>query len=486
MIKKYEKYLEKVRGLIIKEIKTIPKNNIGLFFSGGIDSLVLAYYLKKLGYNFTCYTTALNEEAEDLKCAKEVARYLNLELKYKTISIEKIPKYLEKIVPLLNDPSPIHVPIALTLHTASELAKKDKVKIMISGLGSDEIFGGYNRHKSSKNLNKDLIEGLKNVYEIDINRDKAITRYNNLEIKAPYLGKDLVDYALKIPAKYKIKKEINKYILRDLAMREGVLQKYALRPKKAAQYGSKFDKAIEKLAKKRRKSEYLNQFIKLGVLFSSGKDSCYSSYLMKKQGYDLSCLITIKSKNPDSYMYHTPNIHLAELQAKAMEIPIILQETTGKKEHELKDLEIALKKAQKKYKIQGIVTGALFSNYQRERIEKIAKKLELKVFSPLWHKDQETEMRELIKNNFKIIFSSVAAYGLDKKWLNKIITNEDIDKLVKINKKYKINVAGEGGEFESLTLDCPLFKKKLKILESKIETENENTAKLIIKKVKLI
>jgi len=223
--------------------------------------------------------------------------------------------------------------------------------------------------------------------------------------------------------------------------------------------------------------------MKLGVLFSSGKDSCYATYLMSN--YDISCLITIKSKNPDSYMYHTPNIHLAELQSEAMQIPIILQETTGKKEHELKDLEIALKKAKQKYKIQGVITGALFSDYQRERIEKIAEKLSLKVFNPLWHKNQEEVMREIIKNKFKIIFSSIAADGLDKSWLNKIITNEDIDKLVKLNKKNGLNIAGEGGEFESLVLDCPLFKKKLKILESEIKEENKNTAKLEIKKAKL-
>jgi asparagine synthase (glutamine-hydrolysing) len=271
-----------------------------------------------------------------------------------------------------------------------------------------------------------------------------------------------------------------------MRLQESFPEEHALRPKKAAQYGSKFDKAIEKLAKKQNKikSKYLEQFNnkKLGVLFSSGKDSCYSAYLMKKQGYDLSCLITIKSKNPDSYMYHTPNIHMTELQSKTMDIPLITQTTKGKKEDELKDLEKVLKKAKKEYKITGIITGALFSDYQKERIEKIAEKLSLKIFSPLWHMDQEKEMRELMKNKFEIIFTAIAAEGFDKSLLIKKITNKEIDKLVKINKRVGINVAGEGGEFESLTLDCPLFKKKIKIIDSEIKQENENTAKLIIKK----
>jgi len=226
--------------------------------------------------------------------------------------------------------------------------------------------------------------------------------------------------------------------------------------------------------------------MKLGVLFSSGKDSCYALYLMKKKGHEIPCLITIKSKNPDSFMFHTANIDLTKLQSKAMQIPLITQKTIGKKEDELRDLEKAIKKAKKKYKIQGIVTGALFSNYQKQRIEKIAEKLELKTFSPLWHKDQEKEITEIINNKFEIIFSQIAADGLDPSWIKRKITKKDIESLKKINKKNKLNIAGEGGEFESLVLNCPLFKKKIKILRSKIIIDSPHTAKLIIKKAKLI
>jgi asparagine synthase (glutamine-hydrolysing) len=177
---------------------------------------------------------------------------------------------------------------------------------------------------------------------------------------------------------------------------------------------------------------------------------------------------------------------MAELQAEAMETPIIIQKTSGKKEDELKDLEKALIKAKNKYKIEGIVTGALFSHYQRERIEKIADKLALKIFSPLWHMNQEEEMKELIKQDYEIIFSSIAADGLNKSWLGRKITKKDVDNLVKLNEKIGLNIAGEGGEFESLVLNCPLFKKKIKILDSEIKMENEYTGKFLINKAKLI
>jgi len=490
------KILQKnIEELLINAIKKrVPNKKFGLLFSGGIDSVILAYYLKKLNYDFTCYTAALKytPEPEDLKYAKKVAKALNLNLKYKTIPINKIPDYLKKVVPLIEDNNPVKVSVALTFYIASELAKEDKCKVIITGLGSEEIFAGYERHRSAQNKNRECLSGLLKLYERDTYRDDVVTMHNNLELRVPFLDLNLVKYALKIPSKYKVTEKGDKYILRDLALKLGIPEEFAFRKKKAAQYGSKFDKALEKLAKQNKttRSEYLKQFynkpnLKLGVLFSSGKDSCYAAQIMQRQNYELSCLITIKSKNKDSFMFHTPNIDITDLQAKAMQIPLITQTTSGKKEDELKDLEKALIKAKQKYKIDAIVSGAIFSNYQRERIEKIADKLQLKIFSPLWHKPQEQLMKELLKNNYEIIISSIAADGLDKSWLGKKIDEKTLEKLKKINEKIGLNIAGEGGEFESLVLNCPLFKKRIKIEEAEIQMENQYTGKYIIKKAKL-
>ncbi len=184
-------------------------------------------------------------------------------------------------------------------------------------------------------------------------------------------------------------------------------------------------------------------------------------------------------------MFHTPNIALAKLQAEALGFPLIEQETTGEKEKELSDLKKALVLAKKKYSIEGIVTGALFSNYQRERIEKLADSVGLKIFSPLWHMEQELEFRNVLDSGFKVMLSSIGADGLDKSWLGKEIRHEDIDRLVKLNQKIGINIAGEGGEFESLVIDGPIFSKKVKILDSEIIEEGKNSARFIVKKAEL-
>jgi diphthine-ammonia ligase len=176
---------------------------------------------------------------------------------------------------------------------------------------------------------------------------------------------------------------------------------------------------------------------------------------------------------------------MAALQAEAMEIPIIVRETEGEKEKELDDMKAALEEARMKFHIEGVVTGALFSAYQRDRVESVCDSLGLKVFSPLWKMDQEKEMRQLVDSGFEFVFSSVAAEGLDKSWLGRPIVAGDVDRLVALNKKVGINIAGEGGEFESLVLDGPMFRKKIKILDSRVDEESENTARFVVEKAEL-
>lgn len=215
--------------------------------------------------------------------------------------------------------------------------------------------------------------------------------------------------------------------------------------------------------------------MKLGVLFSGGKDSAYSAYLAKKHGHELACLISVFSKNKESYMFHTPSIERTKQQAEVMKIPLIIQKTKGEKEKELKDLRKAIKLAKEKYGIKGIVSGALASNYQKSRIEKICKKLKLKSLTPLWNKNEIEYLKELIKNKFKITITGVFAYPLNKSWLGREINKKFIDEVISLKEEYGIHPAGEGGEFETFVLNCPLFKKELKIKSFQDFKEGENS-----------
>jgi len=217
--------------------------------------------------------------------------------------------------------------------------------------------------------------------------------------------------------------------------------------------------------------------MKLAVLFSGGKDSTYAAYLAKKAKHELTCLLTIASENMDSFMFHTPSISQVKSLAKSMGVPLIIQKTKGKKESELKDLKKLILSAKKRYGIEGVVTGAVKSVYQSSRIQKICNELDLEVFNPLWEKDQEELLNELIKKKFEIILVGIFAYPLDKNWLGKKIDRSFLKDVLKLKEKYGFNVAGEGGEYESFVLNCPLFKKKLSVKSFEDHSEGENSAR---------
>jgi ABC transporter with metal-binding/Fe-S-binding domain ATP-binding protein len=215
--------------------------------------------------------------------------------------------------------------------------------------------------------------------------------------------------------------------------------------------------------------------MKSAILFSGGKDSTYATYLAKQAGEEIICLISIFSKNKESYMFHTPSINQVKSQAEVMDLPLVVTETEGIKEKELEDLTDIIKQVKDKYHIDTIVTGALHSEYQASRIQKICDSLNLKCFNPLWHKEEISYLKELIGANFKIIITGVFAYPLDKSWLGKQINNKFIDEVEQLKDKYKIHAAGEGGEFETFVLDCPLFKQELKIKSFRDFKEGENS-----------
>lgn len=214
------------------------------------------------------------------------------------------------------------------------------------------------------------------------------------------------------------------------------------------------------------------------VLFSGGKDSTMALYYALEKKEDVKYLLSMKSRNDESYMFHVPNIHVTDLLAEALEIPIMSVETDGIKEEELKDLKAAFENL-KGSGVECIYTGALYSQYQKSRIEKLGSEVGLEIISPYWHVDELDYMREIVSLGFKIIISGVAAWGLDESWLGRVIDDDVIDELVELNEKYYVDIAFEGGEAETLAIDGPIFKKKLKILKDRKEWHRDSGVYII-------
>ena len=210
--------------------------------------------------------------------------------------------------------------------------------------------------------------------------------------------------------------------------------------------------------------------MRVAALFSGGKDSVFAVYITQQYGWDVSYLVSLLPEKPDSWMFHSINIHLTDLLAKAIDIPLVKKSTAAEKETELEDLTEVLQDLE----IDGVVSGAIASEYQRTRIEKICDELGIKSFTPLWHKNQELLLRDQVKAGFHIIIVGVFAEGFDETWLGRTIDEETIDELVDLHKKYGINIAGEGGEYETLVLSGPLFSKRLVIDESEKEWNRDS------------
>lgn len=482
--------LSLLENSIIKKTKDKSKK-YGLLFSGGVDSCLLAIVLNKQKINFTCFFAYIKDstEAKDLLYAKKAAKELNLKLEIISCEKKEVSNIIPEIINIIDSTNPIKVGVAIPGYLSCKKAKTKGINIIFSGLGSDELFAGYSRF-TIQNQKEETKKCLANLQEDNLSRDQAIAKYFDISIDCPYLDKNIIDYALTLNPKILLSPNQNKIIIREISKDLGLSKELAERKKVACQYGSNSDRVIEKLAKENKfknKTEYLSSLRKekIGALYSGGKDSNLSLWLTQKDNKEISCLISLIPENKDSYMFQTPEIKFLELQSKALGIPLVLGKTKGEKEKELIDLKKTIALAKKEYQITGIVAGALYSNYQKERIENICKELNLKLHAPLWHMKEEDEIRMLLNNKFKFIICKIAALGMSDKFLGKIIDLKDLDELKKINTKYKVNIAGEGGEYETLVLDGPTFKQKITIISSKRIIQNEFTGFLDIKKAKL-
>jgi ABC transporter with metal-binding/Fe-S-binding domain ATP-binding protein len=216
------------------------------------------------------------------------------------------------------------------------------------------------------------------------------------------------------------------------------------------------------------------------ALLSGGKDSLLALDLSLSQ-YDVDMILTVLPENRESYMFHTPALEAIDYVQKALGIPLVKVPTLGEEEKEVGDLHKAIKRIQPK----GLIAGAIASSYQRDRLKKICDQEQIELVTPLWNKDSHWVIQKILEKNYKVIFVGVGAQGFTQEWLGRTITTETYKELKNLEKKYQINVSGEGGEYETLVLDSPLYRYRLDIQESSIHWD-KLSGWLEINKIQLI
>jgi diphthine-ammonia ligase len=203
--------------------------------------------------------------------------------------------------------------------------------------------------------------------------------------------------------------------------------------------------------------------MKAAILYSGGKDSNRALHWALKNGFEVPYLVTMFPRAVDSFMYHTPALNLVELSSKAVEIPLVKGATSGIKEKEVEDLEKTLQPLD----VECVVSGALESTYQKNRVDHVCEALGLKAYAPFWHHDLEKHLRETIDLGFDVRFVGVSALGLNEKWLGRKLDYEAYEELKGLHEKYEINIGGEGGEYETYVCDGPTFKKRVDFFKTR-------------------
>lgn len=212
-------------------------------------------------------------------------------------------------------------------------------------------------------------------------------------------------------------------------------------------------------------------------LISGGKDSIYNLMQCIKNGHEIVCLghlaRPVDSGEMDSYMYQTVGSEMADAIAECLGLPLIKYTLSSKpinlaleynatENDEVEDLFPLLQEANYYYNIEGVSTGAIMSTYQKNRVENLCERLGLVSLAYLWNRDQKELLLDMISDGMESLIIKTCTMGLEKEDLLKSI-KELQPKLFELEAKYKVNVCGEGGEFESLTVDCPIYKKRINI-----------------------
>jgi asparagine synthase (glutamine-hydrolysing) len=270
-----EELKEQLKNDIINAIEKRTGDKFAVFFSGGIDSTIIALICKQLNKKFNCYCSGFRtgqmEEPKDLVVARQIAEELDFDFLEREANIEEAELIIKEVIKILPKPETVdiqyvvNVGVAVVFYLALKLSKeKGKEAMFFSGLGSEEIFAGYLRHEEAENKHEECWSGLRQMWGRDLIRDAAIAEHFGIRILTPFLDKDVIKTAMKIHISRKINQEHKKIILREIAEELGLKHEYAWRPKQGAQYGSKSVKLIGQLTRKKgfeKKKEYLSSLL---------------------------------------------------------------------------------------------------------------------------------------------------------------------------------------------------------------------------------
>ena len=258
------KLCEMLKKILLRDFRETKE--VGLLFSGGIDSSLLAKISRDAGIPVTLYGAAV-EEAHDVAVIKDSASDLGCKLRMRILSTDEIEGYVYKTIWTVEEGNLMQVGVGLPIYAALEVAKSDGLRCVFSGQGADELFGGYSRYRriiqdGHERLYDEMWNDVATIAEGNLQRDYAIAMANNVNYYSPFLNLEVVNLAMSLPAILKVngpEDMLRKHVLREAGRKVNLPDNIVYRPKKAAQYSSGAYKAIRRLASRegKRPREYI-------------------------------------------------------------------------------------------------------------------------------------------------------------------------------------------------------------------------------------
>jgi asparagine synthase (glutamine-hydrolysing) len=251
-----EAYRKTLVGAMKKRTQDFQR--IGIIFSGGIDSVLIAYLAAKMVPEVICYTCGV-AGSSDIANARNIADRLDLKLKVCELDQEEVERLIPEVMNVIEDNNAGQVEVALPVYGAVRLAHQDGIKVMLTGQGADELFGGYPWYakvaekEGYRMLRRHMIEDLLLLYKETLEREDKITMAHSIELREPFLDSEVIRVALAISLRLNIRgahDSFGKHVHRKLAQRLGIPKDIAYRMKEAAQHGSGMHGMLDAIAKK--------------------------------------------------------------------------------------------------------------------------------------------------------------------------------------------------------------------------------------------
>ncbi|HEX5399618.1 MAG TPA: asparagine synthetase B [Verrucomicrobiae bacterium] len=251
-------YETALRAAVQKRIE--GRQRVGIIFSGGIDSVLVAHLVRQAGVPFTCYTVGCGENATDLAWARDVARRLDFPLREAILTPEEVEKLIPEIITDIEDHSLNQVEVAVPIYVANRMAQEAGERVMLTGQGADELFGGYSWYsrvaaaEGYESFVRRSWEDTGLLYKECLEREDKIAMAHSMELRVPFLDPEVVRVAFRIAPELKVQTgedRLGKRIHREFCRSTGIPEDIAWRVKEAAQHGANVHDTLTELARRR-------------------------------------------------------------------------------------------------------------------------------------------------------------------------------------------------------------------------------------------